>query len=96
MATWAIITRDRIKAKETLDRIVPEAGAKITAYNVGKTRIEAQFENGLRIRWLNPYENMRGYKIDRAWIDVFLRDTETMRRMIVPILNCGEEGVRWF
>ena len=95
---WAIITRDWDKAKLTLGKIGAGVDSPVATYKTTKTRIEATFENGIYVRWIDPYSEaaMRGYKFHRAWIDESLRDTETMRRMIMPCMICAQkEDIQW-
>ena len=94
MAAWGVVTNDRDKAWAVFEEIKSiRTDADIENVICGKNDFRISFSDGVYVRWIKPIESMRGFRMERAWIDRDI-DSEILRCVIGPML-CGSKGVVW-
>lgn len=93
--SWAVITSDREKARELMQRIENDHGASVYHRIDGVDRMLLRFSDGVSLRWLRPAESIRGYRTGKLWCDVNT-DQETLNNVILPKYRGKAEDIVWF
>ena len=88
-------TSDYVLARETIERLEKTELGEIYYRCLGRANMKVQDRHGNVIQWLRPYDNSRGYKLDKAYVDVKV-NTDILFNIILPCLWQGEfEDVIW-
>ena len=100
--TWGVVTCDKDKAFQIFTKVEAELcclirrvefPARSTEY---ATCMYDDFQNGVRLIWLNPTDFLCGAMISRAWIDSDL-DEEYRRKVLSPMLiHAKPEDITYF
>lgn len=94
MAAWGVVTSDRDKAWDVFEEIKSaRADANIENVICGENDLLMRFSDGVYVEWIKPIKNIKGFRMERAWIDRDI-DSEIFRFIIDPMLY-GSKGVVW-
>lgn len=80
-------TFDRTLAEKTIDGL-EEALGTITSRRRSRLDIYVQDDQGNVIKWVRPTENARGYKFDKAYVDIRV-NMDSLHTIILPCLPHG-------
>jgi hypothetical protein len=89
-----IVTNDRNKAVEILNKLAKINEGNIIQYIEGKDNLRLILNNKTNYVWVKPYNNARGYRLQNAWIDKDI-GLELFNEVIMPMCcYCGKENIK--
>lgn len=88
-------TSDRVLAQDTITRLEQtELGEIYRRIQISSTLIVEDID-GNYIQWIRPIESARGYKVDKAYVDIQI-NTDIIFTVILPCLRHGGfEDIVW-
>lgn len=89
-----IVTNDRNKAENILDKLAENNEGNIIRYIQGKEDLRLILEDKTNYVWINPMNKARGYRLQNAWIDKNI-GLEVFEELIVPMCcYCGKDNIK--
>ena len=90
-----IWTSDLALAKETITQLEKTELGKVLCRHCCVSEMMVMDDQGNSIQWIRPCENARGYKIDKAYVDIRV-NTDILFTIILPCLwHGGFEDIVW-
>ncbi len=87
-------TSDRVLAENTITKIEKTLGNIVVRKN-SYSNLFTQDDQGNVVMWIRPSENARGYKFDKAYVDIRV-NTDLLFTIILPCLwHGGFEDLIW-
>lgn len=88
-------TSDRTLAQETISQLEKTELGKISCRRHSGSEMMVGDDQGNSIQWIRPCENARGYKVDKAYVDIRINN-EILFTIILPCLWHGNfEDIVW-
>ena len=91
---WAIITPDKEKADQILQKIKNQQLSPIAHELITQKTHLIIFENGIRVRWLYPHKALRGYRFHKLWLDKNMKQ-DFLNQAVYPYLYMEQQEIIW-
>lgn len=94
IVSTGIVTNDRNKSKNILDKIAEKNEGSILRYIQGREDLRLILNDKTNYVWINPINKARGYRLQNAWIDKNV-GLEVFEELIIPMCcYCGRDNIK--